>query len=302
MQVRPADEKLPVSAQPERVVRVNREIVHPARSIRTLDRGVGGAELAAALDAHRGHVQPFARVAHGHAVGQPSERVPDGRGGEGIDGVGQTEGNRHLAEAGKKGRPVEIAEQDICPPYLDPVPFQIGVGTLPEALFRIEQHHRVAGNPVAEHGREAKLRRMDHRFGHLLPDLVAGGRMTHQVAELIGPVAGLETCDRGHRSLHVHAVQRERTRPLAAEDQALLVIDGGGPIEDFVAVIRIATDIPGCRAFRRPAGGLRPRLVSGSPFALELVDFPAKLPVFLFESVEALDQPLERLGIGGAGR
>ena len=172
----------------------------------------------------------------------------------------------------------------------------------PKPLFRIEEHHRVAGDPAAEHRREAKLHRMDRRFGHLLPDLVAGGWMTHQVAELIGPVAGLVTCDRGHRSLHVHAVRREGARPLVIEDQALLVIDGGGRIEDFVAVIRIATDIPGCLACRRLAGRLRPRLVPGSPFGLEFVNFPAKPPVLVFESVEALDQPLERLGIGGAGR
>ena len=72
--------------------------------------------------------------------------------------------------------------------------------------------------------------------------------VTHQVSELIGPVAGLVICDRGHRSLHVHAVQGEGTLPLAVEDQALLVIDIGGRIEDVVAEFRIDTDIPGCLA------------------------------------------------------
>ena len=88
---------------------------------------------------------------------------------------------------------VEIADQNVGPPDLNLIALQIGVRALSEALFRIEEHHTVRGDPVAKHGGGAKLHRMNDRFRHLLPDLVAGGRMAHQVAELLRPVAGLDS-------------------------------------------------------------------------------------------------------------
>ena len=119
--------------------------------------------------------------------------------------------------------------------------------------------------------------------------------MAHQVAELVGPVAGLVIDDRGDRPLHVQGVRGERSIPLAFEDQALLAIDVGGGIEDRVAVTRVDAHVSRTINFghRAPAGRLC--LALCGPFGLERVDFAAKLPVFSFQPVQAFDHTLVRL-------
>ena len=136
---------------------------------------------------------------------------------------------------------------------------------------------------------------MNRRFGHFLSDLVAGGRVPHEVAELVRPVAGLVVGDRGDRAVHVHAVGSQVSPPLAVQDQALLAVDAGGGVEHGVAVGGIQADMP-----RFPGSARRDRrLRRRNAGRLERVDFLAELPVFPFQPVEPLHQDLERLGIGG---
>ena len=70
--------------------------------------------------------------------------------------------------------------------------------------------------------------------------------MAHQVAEFLAPVADLVVCDRRHRPMYSHTVRGEGAVPLAVEDQALLAVDVGGRIEDFVAIVGIDTDETCC--------------------------------------------------------
>ena len=185
---------------------------------RPLHRRVRGAELCSSLNAHDGQVQAVARVARRHSVGQRAESVPDGRGGKRIDSIGQTERNRHLAEAGIEGDAIEIAEQGVGTPHLKLVALKIRVGARAEVLFRVVEDLRMAGDPIAEHGRETQLRGMDRRLGYLVSHLIGGGRMAHQIGELVGPVARLVVGDRGDRSLDIQAVRREGPFPVCARE------------------------------------------------------------------------------------
>ena len=181
MLVPAAREKRACLAQPEAVVRVGGQVVQPARDGSTLHGSIGGAILRPSLNAHDGQVQTVVRIADGHTVGQPPEGMPYRRGAERVDGVGQTERYRHLAEAGVDGEFVEIPEQHIGMPHLKLVAIDIGIRAVPEALFRIEQHRRVTGEPVAERSGEPELRRMDRCFRHRIPTwfLAVGWRIRY---------------------------------------------------------------------------------------------------------------------------
>ena len=226
--------------------------------------------------------------------------MPHGRGSERVDGVGQAERNRHLAETRVVRRPVEIAEQHIGAPHLNLVAFQRRVGSRAEALFRVEQHLRVTREPVAERAGGAQLRRMDRRLRNRVPDLIAGGRVAHQVSELVVAVARLMVGDRGDRPVHVQSVGSEGPVLPAIEYEALLPVDVRRGVQNCIAEFRIETDksrggVAGCRG-----GGPRRLLLPGRllrlrTVRLQRVDFLPELAIFVFEPVKTFDQGIQRL-------
>ena len=160
--------------------------------------------------------------------------MPDGRSSEGIDGVGQAEGHRHLAEAEIYGEAVEIAHQDVGVPHLKLNALKVRIGARTEALLGIVENLRVPRNPVAKRSRESELCRMDRRLRNLVAHLVPRCRMAHQIAELVGPVAGLVVGDPGDRAMHAHAVRVEGSISSELQDQARLAVDVGGRVEKFI--------------------------------------------------------------------
>ncbi len=84
------------------------------------------------------------------------------------------------------------------------------------------------------------------------------GRMAHEPAEPVVPVARLVVGDRGDRTLHVQSVRAEGPVPPTLEHQALLAVDVGGGIEDLVAVPRLGADESRCRLLRCGRGEGRP--------------------------------------------
>ena len=212
--------------------------------------------------------------------------------------VAKTEWNRLLAEARVEGGPVEVPEKRVGVADLHLVSLESRVGAGSEALLRIEQQHRVPGEPVAERPRERELRGVDGRLRDRAPDLVRTGRMAHEVAELVVAVALLVVGNRGHRPVHVEPVRLEGSIPAVLEDEARLGIDPGGRIEDRGAERRVeAEQLRGTR-FAPRVLRLRGRRQGHRPLGLERVELPSELAVLLLEPFEPLDEALERGRMG----
>ena len=199
---------------------------------------------------------------------------------------------------------MEIAKLYPSLPNLELVAVDRRVGAVAEALLGIVKRLRMAGDPVAERCRYAKLDRVDGRLGNRLADLVPGGRMAHQIAELVRPIARLVVGYRRDRALQIQAVRREGPVTPAVQQQAFLAVDPVRRVEDFVCEPRIDAD-EARRALPEGAsgtgGGGRRRRGLADLRRPDRLDLLAEFPVFPFESFQTLDQPVERLGVDGAG-
>ena len=146
----------------------------------------------------------------------------------------------------------------------------------------------MADEPVAKRPVHAQLHRVDCRFGNRVADLIASGRVTHQVAELVVPVALLDVGDRGDGAVQLQAVRHQGAVSSAFEYQTLLAADAGGGIENLVGVARVRSHdsrkVPvrcGCRN-----GGMVGAL------GLERFELLAEQPVLLFEPVQPFDHAI----------
>ena len=139
-------------------------------------------------------------------------------------------------------RSLQIAEQGIGTPQLYPVSLDIGVGSCAETLQWVEEQDRVPGCPIANCACTSGLRGMNGRLRNDIPELVRRGGMTHQVAELVIPVAPLATGDGGDLPMHIQSVRRRRSVPLAVKPNVSLAVDIGGRVENLVAEKRFLSN------------------------------------------------------------